>query len=342
MKNSVVLLALLSLVLSACSAVLPTQSQVPTQDPTVIAVAAEATVTAMAAANTPDPTATIAPPTQVPPTVTAEPVVTQPGQFWITYLLRRRLAAMSSDGTQHSLLTNTPGFDYRPAWSADGNNLAFLRFDGTNLQEGIIHILPAGSNTPRLVDPLNRYNHLIWMPDNRTLLATRNNPGTYDIYVVDTNSGQVKQIGQNATEYPQLSPDGSKIVLLLNTGDLCNGKGCTYPNDLYLYDIASGQTTRLSGDGLPKMVLGWSPDGKTISFWLADEPSVTYQMITPDGTPAGSQVERPWWADGWVRSPDGSQIAYAKNDTTNGAAEVYVRPTGEGDFAAGRAHQPDQ
>ena len=329
MRYRFFLLALI--VLSACSPVLPTQGQLPTQDTTAIAIAAEATVTAMAAAKPPaqpEPTST-APATAA--TVTTIPIVSQPGQFWITYLSNHRLAVMSGDGARSTLLTNTPGFDYLPTWSPDGKRLGFLRMDGTSMQDGILHILLAGADNPSQVDPGNRYYHFTWMPDNRTLLATRNYPGAFELYLVDTESGQPKQIAKNASEIPRLSPDGRKILVRLNSGTPCTGDGCVYPNDLFLYDVASGQTTQLTGDAKPKMILGWSPDGSNIAFRLDEYQPNKTKIIQLNGTPVSVQADIPWWANDWVRSPDGDHIAYAVNNSTNGAAEVYVRPSGEGD-----------
>lgn len=324
-------LLLMLLFLTACGAALPTQAPPPTQDATAVAVAAEATVTAMAAENPPAQPALTATQPAAAATVTAEPVVIQPAQFWITYLSSRRLAVMNDDGAS-TLITNTPGMDYLPRWSPDGKLLAFVRFDGSSTQDGILHILPAGSDTPRQVDPANKYNYFTWMPDNRTLLAVSNYSGMHDITLVDTASGQASRIAQNVTEYPRLSPDGSKILLLINTGNTCNGKGCTYPNDFHLYDVATRQLARLSGDGQPKIGSGWSPDGLSFAYFLAEDTTGSIYLMQPDGTLLGPQAGQPLWINPWVLSPDGSLVAYAKNLTGEGAVEVLVQPYGGGEL----------
>ncbi|RPJ50451.1 MAG: hypothetical protein EHM21_04945, partial [Chloroflexi bacterium] len=120
---------------------------VPTLDLTLVSVSAQATVTAIARANAPSPAV---PPASPPPTEAGTPTAFQStSEFWVTYLLNHKLAAIDGTGTKTAFLTNTPGFDYLPIWAPNGKALAFLRFDGSSRTDGQLNILNPGSATPR-------------------------------------------------------------------------------------------------------------------------------------------------------------------------------------------------
>lgn len=326
-------LFLISILAAGCQPIQSPASPVPTLDSTTVAIAAEATVTAMAGASQPQPTLTPQPPASATPAETAPTLVSVPqtSDFWVTYLSDRKLAVMNGDGSRRSFLTNTPGSDYYPVWSPNGQTLAFIRFDATQVQDGILHLLPAGSNTPTQVDPGNLYGHLLWLPDNRTIVASRNVSGAYEVYLVDTVTGQPTEIARGASEYPLLSPDAKKLLLLLNTGPACDGKGCTVPNDIFVYDIATRQKIQLTGDSAPKGGASWSPDGSQIAYLLVNETGSLVEIIGSDGTLIGSRQEIPWWKNGWQRSPDGTMFAYVANWNTPAEAGVFIRPSAGGD-----------
>jgi Tol biopolymer transport system component len=325
-RFSIVLLALIFF--SACAPNLPTASA-PTLDPTLVARAAEATVTAIARANAPTPV----PPTASPAPTEASAPTTAPvsNDFWVVYLLHHKLATMDGTGTKTALLTNTPGLDYLPTWSPNGKALAFLRFDGSNRQDGILNVLTPASATPRTLDGATKYNHFVWTPDSQQILATSGFFGAFDVALIDYYSGQSTLVSKTVAEYPRISPDGKSIAILINTGAYCDGKGCTLPNDLFLYDIASRQTTRLTGDALAKMAVAWSPDGQQISYHLANDPTSLVEIIQADGKLVASKQAPPWWTADYLPSPDGSQYAYFSNQLGDGAAEIYARPTSGGD-----------
>ncbi len=321
------LLALL--LLTACFPGKPTAAPQPTLDPTIIAIAAEATVTELARANRP---ATAAP----KPSATAAPQIptTPPSDFWIAYLQNHRVAVMNGEGSQSTFLTNTPGIDYLPTWSPDGKSLAFLRFDGSSHTDGILNVLALNSDTPSGIDAGSFYNYFAWMPDGKQLLATRSGQNaTLEAYLLDLAAAQPVLVAKDVAEFPRLSPDGKKIALLMNTGAPCNSIGCATPNDIFVYDVASRQTTRLTSDMKPKNSITWSPDAQQIAYHLmgGDIAHPVVEIIQPDGKTVASKQTPPWWTNPWVRSPDGKQIAYHIQITEGaGGEEIYVVPSSGG------------
>lgn len=310
----------LALLLSACNIPqAPEATPFPTQDPTAVAVAAEATVTAMfrqpAGTAVPQPTFTPHLVTSTPPPPSAD--------FWVTFLQDRKLAVINGAGSRLSLLTNTPARDYLPTWSPDGSTLAFLRFDGASLQDGILSLLPLGADFPRSLDPASRYNDIRWLPDSKRILATRGFSGALEIVLLDAASGAAQPIAKKVIERPALSPDGTMIAYLVDTGLPCDGMGCLGSSDVYLYVIPTGETYQLTNNPEPRVNLAWSPDSGQIAYFHGDTGFEEVNIIDPQGTVLAERQPAPWWTNPWVRSPDGSRIAYYDSDA-GGETSIYI------------------
>jgi len=104
-------------------------------------------------------------------------------------------------------------------------------------------------------------------------------------YVLDIQSGQLTQIDDEKILHATLSPDGSKVAFVKN-------------NNLYCRDLASGETTAISKDGMKNQVINgncdwvyeeefeftrafeWSPDGRYIAYYRFDETNVPQYTMT--------------------------------------------------------------
>ena len=114
---------------------------------------------------------------------------------------------------------------------------------------------------------------------------------------------------------PALSPDGSKIAFASNRSGYW---------DLYLLEIESGETTRLTNtqayDGAPS----WSPDGA----WLASETyynnslEIMVQSISDSSVEALMLTNNPAADHSPAWAPKGRQLAFVT--TRNGNSEIYL------------------
>ena len=79
----------------------------------------------------------------------------------------------------------------------------------------------------------------------------------YEVSIAKLDGSDLKSIGFGSA--PSLSPDGTRVV---HMGPAVDGPA----DGLYITDLASGTSTRLSGTTTGDMNPLWSPDGQTIAF----------------------------------------------------------------------------
>ncbi len=196
-----------------------------------------------------------------------------------------------------------------PAWSSDGNTLAFVvepdsrRFGGEIWRMG-----EDGSSQTRLTS--GHYDDgPAWSPDGTTIAFARHDSTTSSIYVMSADGSEQTEI--HSGQDPSWSPDGTRIAFSDGDSDGSeiwtmnpDGTGASQvtvhdrPNDKHFFEP------------------DWSPDGRYIAFENTHCPEMIclggfdYEVhrISPDGTgrtlvtPAASVFGNPTW------SPDGREI----------------------------------
>jgi len=99
-----------------------------------------------------------------------------------------------------------------------------------------------------------------WSPDSKQFAFVVYSKGRQKLAIVDVHKAKMKLLeikGLNSFSNPEWSPDGRYIVV---TG-LVNGIG-----DLYLYEVKSGKTEKLTHDLFSNIHASWSSDGKKIVY----------------------------------------------------------------------------
>lgn len=222
--------------------------------------------------------------------------------------------------TLEAVFTSTPAI---VRYSGEGN-LVFLSIE----ENGYAHLF-VQSNPPQEL-PLTRITAGDWndiapalSPDRKQLAFASDRNGFWDLFVMDLNSGDVKQV-TDSNEYdssPSWSPDGQWLVFE------------TYLNDNLEVAIASvtdpaQKIISLTQDSASDHSPVWAPDGRHIAFistrggdsdvWLADldlADDERYQNLSK--TPFAAENHPVW-------NFDGSQLLWASTSQSVGFSGLYI------------------
>jgi len=128
-----------------------------------------------------------------------------------------------------------------------GTYLAFIKTDGSSYHQTNIR----GSNPSFDIE-----GDKVYFDDGGAL---------YSINTDGTDKQQIDIPGVDGTKrFPRISPDGSKLAFYQTS------PGAKWYSDdvvyLYVYDLITGDVTKLNDTSIPVSYLNWSPDGTEIAF----------------------------------------------------------------------------
>jgi Tol biopolymer transport system component len=226
---------------------------------------------------------------------------------------------MNADGTNQTQLTTSPGYDERPSWFPDGEQIAFLaRRDG---QEEMWAINLKTGRERKLFGLKQDITFPQLSPDGKQIVFNSKKSGTTNLWVVPVEGGEAKQLtfDKEAMGFACWSPDSKFIAFETKRGD-----------DNLLSIISStgdGYTQLNSGHG-QSWPHSFSVDGDKIAYagfrngvwnvwWYSlstkEEKQVTnYKKIN-------SFVRYTSW------SPLGNQIVYEYAETTGNIWMVELK-----------------
>ncbi len=162
-------------------------------------------------------------------------------------------------GATRNLTVSQGADEDHPAWSPDGKTVAYTTDANGNQQ---IALRPAEGGAERLITNF-RDGYLygpVWSPDGHTLAFS---DGAHRLWTVADTGGTPRQVAQDKLSEihdQAFSPDGRWLAFSMSFSDNQRRR------DLYLFEIATGKSTRLgAGDNTDSNPI-WSPDGKYLYF----------------------------------------------------------------------------
>jgi Tol biopolymer transport system component len=228
--------------------------------------------------------------------------------------------AINVDGSGERRLTDSPGLDAFPAWSPDGERIAFASAPEGGPSE--IYVMDAdGSGRQRLTHTSRSEFFLTWSPDGGKIAYTAYDSGyNATLWVMDAADGSYRtQLASGAL--PNWSPDGERIAYTAYFGErpylaVMNTEGSERRG---LGDASL--IRRITGTAEMNEEPAWSPDGKRIAF--ASEDNGEIYVMNADGSGRTRLTYIPsydHWPPTW--SPDGKRIAFTSEDKKG--SEIYV------------------
>jgi Tol biopolymer transport system component/subtilisin-like proprotein convertase family protein len=189
------------------------------------------------------------------------------------------LWVMNADGTGFTRLIDTYGAEKPPAWSPNGQKIAFVSYaNSVNNKPDIWLINPDGSGAVNLTQTAATESIPVWSPDGTKILFGRrsSNLVPFDIYVMNADGSAVQFLATGSTlaDY-QWSPDGTKIAFLSNRdGNF----------EIYVMNANGTNQVRLTND--PAFDSGplWSADGQRILFHTQRTGNPEIFMMNADGS----------------------------------------------------------
>ncbi|WP_201548871.1 PD40 domain-containing protein [Psychrobacter fjordensis] len=169
------------------------------------------------------------------------------------------LYSILPDGSDRQLIDQINGYIYSPAWSADGQRLAYSK--QAPRQNPKIYIYDRKSNTQSLIVNAEGSNmSASFSPDGQELLYSSTVGGNADIYEMRLNDGNTKQLTTlSSTEVqPSYASDGKSFVY---TSD----KVRAGRPSIYRYDFATGNAIPMPTSGYvasPQL----SADGQQLAY----------------------------------------------------------------------------
>ena len=159
----------------------------------------------------------------------------------------------------------------------------------------------------RLTEAGRGDNRATFMPDGKTLLFASKRSGRSQIWAIDRDGDQPRQIHQSAgNDYGRVAPSA-------DSSRLCLSSDRSGQNLIYVLDLASGRATPVSDPAYWSFGPTWSSRDLIAFFSRKGGNVINVWTVRPDGTQPRQitdqpgESRQPWW------SPDGATLAFSAN-----------------------------
>lgn len=234
---------------------------------------------------------------------------------------------MGADGFDPTKLSDTAGGNQFPAWSADGEKIAFVNIQANAEIYMMDH--DGQNEVPLTNDPATDVAPA-WFPSGNKIAFQSFRDGNTDIYSITFDdsgnvTGPLRLTTHAASDsQPAVSPDGKKVAFASSRG----GSG-----DLEIYvmkaNIPEGpknRPVRLTNNTTTDWKPDWSPNGRKIVFQSSRTGNDEVFVMKSDGTRQKNLTKNAAEDGDPVFSPDGRKIAFYSNrpkGPVQGDAEIW-------------------
>lgn len=200
-----------------------------------------------------------------------------------------RIYLINADGKNPQALTDGRRREALPAWSPDGEWIAF------QANGDIYRIHPDRTEEERLTNNLANDQFAAWSPDGKQIVFVSGESNAAEIYVMNADGSDQRQLTSNSVEdvFPDWSPDGKQVVF---TSKLDGS------SQIYVMNIDDLEVKQLTDPSTGENDYpSWSPDGTRIAFDSLRSGNWSVYIMNADGSeqtrlaPDGTGYYAPCW-----------------------------------------------
>lgn len=218
------------------------------------------------------------------------------------------------DGSNPRRLTKYNSITLNPAWSSDGQWMAYTSYAKRRPD---LYIQNLRENRGTVVSKKGINTTPAWVPGETNLAATLSFSGDQEIYLLNRQGEVIRKLTDRwgIDTSPSWSPDGKRMAFVSSRSGT---------PQIYIKDINTGRVERLTYQGRYNTQPSWSPRGDRIVYSAMERGEINIQAIdiksrTPIRLTYNSgKNESPTW------SPDGSLIAFSTTREGGGRYRLYV------------------
>lgn len=221
-----------------------------------------------------------------------------PDDHWAIYTI-------ASNGENPTRLTDSGADDAWPAWSPDGERLAFVSERDGNKEIYVMNV--DGSGQTNLTNhPADDWTPT-WSPDGAYIAFSSYRDGNWEIYVMKEDGSEPMRLTQHSApdQAPAWSPDGRVIAFASKRDDNW---------EIYLMNPDGSAPTRMTSNEATDFAPAWSPNGQRLAFESFRDGNMEIYAMNGDGTDLTNLTRAPSSNDhGPTWSPQSNRLAFYSN-----------------------------
>ncbi|TXT35736.1 MAG: TolB protein [Comamonadaceae bacterium] len=170
---------------------------------------------------------------------------------------RYQLWVADADGENAQSALASPEPIISPAWSPDGNQLAYVSFES---RKPVIYVHSVSTGKRRLIANFKGSNSApAWSPDGKTLAVTLSRDGGSQLFLLSAMGGEPRRLIQSGSidTEPAFSPDGQHIFFVSDRGG---------SPQIYKVPVSGGGVERVTFSGSYNISPVLSSDGRWMAY----------------------------------------------------------------------------